>query len=525
MAASRMGRPLRADRPRRAARHRPERAATARASRSTTWTTSSPWSRATSSAPSRPRPSRGARDRARGGRALRATGSRASTWCPRSRRCGGAATRSSSRCCARTQSRWESLSEADRERVEAMARARGEPAAPRAHAAPQGSAARAPRTATCTPPRAVRARRRALSALEDARRRGHAARRRRQRARPVIRLGTRGSALALAQAHWVADACRARSSWSPITTVAATGAATGSPADKSRFVKEIEEALLAGEVDLAVHSAKDVPGRAARRPRDRGRARARRPARRALRRATRSTSSPDGARGRHREPAPPRRSCSRCGPTSTCASCAATSTPGCASWPTGDFDAIVLARAGLDRLGRAAEGAPLEPERAASRPPGQGSLALEARARDDPPRARPPRRSTRPRRARVLCRRARASCAALGRRPATRRSARTRALDGDGLRLTHAFVGPARRLALDPRRARRRPPATRRARAAQSPSACWPRARAELLRARGDGRCRGAMRASGIVYLVGAGPGDPGLMTAPGARADRAAPT
>jgi hydroxymethylbilane synthase len=37
-------------------------------------------------------------------------------------------------------------------------------------------------------------------------------------------------------------------------------ATAGSAQDKSRFVKEIDEALLRGDVDLAVHSAKDVPG-------------------------------------------------------------------------------------------------------------------------------------------------------------------------------------------------------------------------------------------------------------------------
>src|SRR4051812_27910856 len=50
-----------------------------------------------------------------------------------------------------------------------------------------------------------------------------------------------------------------------LVTITTSGDGTSSTAsasvgDKSRFVKEIEEALLAGEVDLAVHSAKDVPG-------------------------------------------------------------------------------------------------------------------------------------------------------------------------------------------------------------------------------------------------------------------------
>ena len=48
----------------------------------------------------------------------------------------------------------------------------------------------------------------------------------------------------------------------------------------------------------------------------------------------------------------------------------------------GDFDAIVLAQAGLDRLGRSGEGTPLEAD-AIVPAPGQGCLALEARDDDD----------------------------------------------------------------------------------------------------------------------------------------------
>jgi len=69
-----------------------------------------------------------------------------------------------------------------------------------------------------------------------------------------VRLGTRGSALALAQARLVADLL-GDAEIVPVETSGDRGAV----GDKARFVKELEEALLAGEVDLAVHSAKDVP--------------------------------------------------------------------------------------------------------------------------------------------------------------------------------------------------------------------------------------------------------------------------
>jgi hydroxymethylbilane synthase len=71
-----------------------------------------------------------------------------------------------------------------------------------------------------------------------------------------VRVGTRGSALALAQAGTVAALLGDDAQLVPITTSGDRDRAAG---DKEKWVKELELALLSGDVDLAVHSAKDVP--------------------------------------------------------------------------------------------------------------------------------------------------------------------------------------------------------------------------------------------------------------------------
>jgi hydroxymethylbilane synthase len=71
-----------------------------------------------------------------------------------------------------------------------------------------------------------------------------------------MRIGTRGSALALAQARWVAERLGADAEIVTITTAGDRGAELG---DKSRWVSELERALLDERIDVAVHSAKDVP--------------------------------------------------------------------------------------------------------------------------------------------------------------------------------------------------------------------------------------------------------------------------
>jgi hydroxymethylbilane synthase len=81
-----------------------------------------------------------------------------------------------------------------------------------------------------------------------------------------VRIGTRGSALALAQTRGLE--ARLRECHPGLTTELVIIKTTGDKlkdvplaqvGGKGLFIKEIEEALLAGEVDLAVHSLKDMP--------------------------------------------------------------------------------------------------------------------------------------------------------------------------------------------------------------------------------------------------------------------------
>jgi hydroxymethylbilane synthase len=72
----------------------------------------------------------------------------------------------------------------------------------------------------------------------------------------LIRVGTRGSALALAQASWVGERLGDEYKLVTVTTPGDRGLQVG---DKSRWVSALERALLDDEIDIAVHSAKDVP--------------------------------------------------------------------------------------------------------------------------------------------------------------------------------------------------------------------------------------------------------------------------
>ncbi|MFZ2050839.1 MAG: hydroxymethylbilane synthase [Solirubrobacteraceae bacterium] len=191
-----------------------------------------------------------------------------------------------------------------------------------------------------------------------------------------MRIGSRGSSLARVQADHVAKLLGG----AEVVVIRTSGdQRSGAGGDKSRWVDTIEQALLEGEIDLAVHSAKDVPG--------------------------------ELASGLALLGVPER------GPVEDviCGACSVTELPYGATVGTSSlrraaqllaarpdlqvrelngnvdtrlaklsshFDAIVLARAGLERLQREQEiGALLDPETFVPSP-GQGALALEGRADD-----------------------------------------------------------------------------------------------------------------------------------------------
>ena len=200
-----------------------------------------------------------------------------------------------------------------------------------------------------------------------------------------LRLGARGSPLSLAQANLVTESLRGIADVDLIV-VRTTGdrlSAAGSPIEwKGDFTRELDEALLDGRIDFAVHSMKDVPTQVPdglrlaavpirEDPRDVLVARPRR-------------SFEDLPRGARVGTSSPRRKAQLLAarPDLEVLEARGNVDTRIARLAEGRFDAIVLARAGLSRLGRLDEiSEVLEPELVLPAI-GQGALAIYAR-RDD----------------------------------------------------------------------------------------------------------------------------------------------
>ena len=215
-----------------------------------------------------------------------------------------------------------------------------------------------------------------------------------------LRLGTRGSALALWQARTVATALEQRGATVEIVRITTHGdrrqdVPLPDIGGKRVFVKEIEEALLAGEIDVAVHSAKDMaaesaPGLsvAAALPRE--------DPRDALVFAGDSPfrERADDLLSRHPDVAYPALSIGtgsvrrlallkRAFANATFVPVRGNVDTRLRKLDAGDMDAIVLAAAGLIRLGLAGRISALIPVDTCVPAPGQGIIGVEIRSDDD----------------------------------------------------------------------------------------------------------------------------------------------
>ena len=201
-----------------------------------------------------------------------------------------------------------------------------------------------------------------------------------------LRIGTRGSPLALAQAHMVADALSAKAGVkSAIVPITTTGdviqdRALAEVGGKALWTKELDRALLDGRTDLSVHSMKDVETlrpdalvlaamleRADTRDRLIG--------------AESLDALPRGARVGTSSPRRTAQLLSR-RPDLECAIIRGNVQTRLAKIEAGEFDATLLAAAGLDRLGLEL-GTPLDLLPA----PAQGAIGVEILAARDELRA------------------------------------------------------------------------------------------------------------------------------------------
>ena len=207
----------------------------------------------------------------------------------------------------------------------------------------------------------------------------------------VLRVGSRASRLALVQTEWVAS--RLREAWpdlqirvEPIRTAGDRDRATplAGGLGVGVFVKELEQALRDGRIDLAVHSMKDVPTRVPEGLEVEAAVPARADPRDCLLTSA-GQSLEDLPRGAMVGTSSPRR---RAMLLATRADLRFTDLRGnvetrLAKLAAGRCDATVLARAGLERLGMLDARAWTLPTSAMLPAAGQGALGLEFRAGDE----------------------------------------------------------------------------------------------------------------------------------------------
>ena len=204
----------------------------------------------------------------------------------------------------------------------------------------------------------------------------------------MLRLGTRGSPLALVQANLVRDALLAAHGWGSerieIVPIRTTGDKVqdrplAEIGGKALWTKELDRALLAGEIDLAVHSMKDVEtirpetiAVAAMLPREDVRDR--------LIGAESIEALPQGARI---GTSSPRRAAQmrRIRPDLSIVPLRGNVDTRLAKVRAGEADATLLAAAGLERLGRPEIGAAIPLDQLLPAP-SQGAVGIEVRADD-----------------------------------------------------------------------------------------------------------------------------------------------